>query len=240
MRGLGARKVNFTRARDAFSETEAMRIRGRVDLDVIPPGLKDLSQWHSRPAFAGRVADFARVRRGDLVLEPSAGIGRLARFIPRSASLTAIEIDARLVAHLVAHGRQRDWMVIRADFLAWAAWRVSTLRVGELPFDVAVMNPPFENDQDAAHMLAALSLCRRVVAVVRAQFLFGSGRGAAIWQWYRHSRIAIAENRPPFDGVLEASGSPRHDFIVVEIVPRVDGEMGKPDPVEVERWADKW
>lgn len=214
-----------------------MRTRGRVDLGIIPPGRKDLSQWHSRAAFAGRVVDFARIARGDRVLEPSAGIGRLARFVPRSASLTAIEIDARLIAHLVAHGRQRDWTVVCADFLEWAG-REEIRR--NCRFDVAVMNPPFEHDADAAHVLAALALCRRVVAVVRAQFLFGSGRGEAIWQWYRLRRLAIAEHRPPFDGVLEASGSPRHDFVVVEIVPRVEGEMAKPDLVEVERWADKW
>lgn len=216
-----------------------MRIRGRVDLDVIPRGRKDLSQWHSRAAFAGRVVDFSRVARGSRVLEPSAGIGRLVTMLSRSCAVTAIEIDARLIAYLRAlcRGSARDIEIVHADFLEWAQREGIE---GGRRFDVAVMNPPFENDQDAAHVLAALALCRRVVAVVRAQFLFGSGRGAAIWQWYRHSRIAIAENRPPFDGVLEASGSPRHDFIVVEIVPRVDGEMGKPDPVEVERWADKW
>lgn len=229
-----------------------------VDLSSIPPGRKDLSQWHTRSPLAGRLVDFARLQWGDRVLEPSAGVGRIARMVPRSCSLTAVEIDPRLVAHLEAHGRQRDWRVVRADFLEWSAQndptREPTARaavaarrrqLARVPrragmFHVAVMNPPFEDDQDAAHVLSALAICERVIALVRAQFLFGALRDEAIWQWHRLRRMAVLAHRPPFDGVLEASGSPRHDFVVVEIVPRLASEMGRPDHVEVERWRDRW
>lgn len=215
-----------------------MRTRGVVDLATIPDGRKDLSQWHTRTTLAGRVADFARLRPGSRVLEPSAGVGRLAVMVPRTCSLTTIEIDPRLVAHLRARGQARGWEVICADFLEWAHRPAPPHR----KFDVGLSNPPFENDQDGAHVLAALAVCHRLVAIVRAQFLFGVGRSEAIWQWYSYSRIAVLEQRPPFDGVTaKTADGPRHDFLVVEIVPRLPAEIGRStDLVEIERWPDRW
>ena len=172
-----------------------------------PATATDLSQWFTKPPLCDRIVEWAGITEGMRVLEPSCGDGRLAtRIIARGANVTAYDIDPR-------------WdHAIRQDFLG----------VRDVHFDLAVMNPPYEDGVDLEHVAHAARLCDRVVAVVRLVFLAGQERYARLWARYRLSRLAILSGRPSFDGPVD--GTARHDFCVFEI--------GGPGPLTVEWWQE--
>jgi protein-L-isoaspartate O-methyltransferase len=118
------------------------------------------------------VVGCADIENGQTVLEPSAGNGGLAcvvREMYPEAKLTVVEIQPKLVATLKAKGFNN---VTCADFLRMTP---------EPIYDRIVMNPPFEQQADCAHIMHAF------------RFLKPGGRMAAIgggsWE-YRQDRKA--------------------------------------------------
>ena len=110
------------------------------------------------PDLAARVVELAGIEPGQRVLEPSAGTGRLLEALPTGAERLAVEINPDL-ARLLA-SRFQGTQVLCADFLAVAP------ALGL--FDRVVMNPPFAQGQDIAHIRRALDLVRpggRLVAL---------------------------------------------------------------------------
>jgi predicted RNA methylase len=167
----------------------------------------DLSAWYTKEPLCDRIVDWAHVTQGMTVLEPSCGDGRLARRLAaRGARVTAYDIEPRYDE------------AIRCDFLG----------VRDVHFDLAVMNPPYEDGVDLEHAAAAARLCDRLVMVARLVFLAGQERHARFWSRYRLSRLAILSGRPSFDGPVE--GTARHDFCVFEI--------GGPGPLTIEWWQE--
>lgn len=127
--------------------------------------------WTPEP-LAERMADLARIKPGDLVLEPSAGIGRLVKpLLARGAKVVAVETDSTNVETL------RSLDVIDAhlsDFVIWA-------RHHDPIFAAAVMNPPFTKGQDIAHIQLAWSLLKpggRLVAISGEGPFFRQDRAA--------------------------------------------------------------
>ena len=95
------------------------------------------------PGILGKIADFARVKPGDEVLEIGPGPGGLTRtLIERGARVTALEADARMVAHLlemdlpgltIIHGD-----ALKADYLVFAGDRGGRLKlVSNLPYNIS-------------------------------------------------------------------------------------------------------
>jgi hypothetical protein len=179
---------------------------------------RDLSQWDTRPPTARRLvaweaenrARLAAIRRGDgtdtivdprldglRVLEPSAGKGNLVRALrDAGAEVTAIELDP---VRAEALGCQC------VDFLEYAA----KLGPGD-HFDVCVMNPPYEKDQDLAHILAALSVAPVVVVLARLALLEGQARRAALWDQHSLTGLMVLSARESFEG--DTDGTPKSAF----------------------------
>lgn len=107
-------------------------------------------------AIVRQMLDLARLAPGDRVLEPSAGKGDIAAAVRAcGCDVECIEFHQALAAHLDGLG----FSVRRADFL----------EIAPEPFDVVLMNPPFERRQDEAHVRHATRFIAdggRVVAVV--------------------------------------------------------------------------
>lgn len=108
--------------------------------------------------LAGRMVELAELETGQLLLEPSAGTGVLldaVRATVPGVIATAVEFDYRLTEQL----RLRYDNVRCADFL----------RCNDLgQFDRVLMNPPFNQAADIAHIEHAFSMLRsggRLVAV---------------------------------------------------------------------------
>lgn len=120
--------------------------------------------------IAGRMAEMAEMEPGHRLLEPSAGTGRLidaAALTPWEweGGCVAVEASLALVGNLLAKydANAVTVSVICADFLSCN---------GDLgTFDRILMNPPFANGQDIAHILHARTFLRpggRLVALCAA------------------------------------------------------------------------
>lgn len=107
--------------------------------------------------LAAEVVSLAEIGPTDRCLEPSAGQGALAAFMPTERT-TCIEVSHLHCGVLEARGFQ----VEAADFLQWGAGR---------SFDVICMNPPFSEGRALAHLEHAAALLApggRLVAVLPA------------------------------------------------------------------------
>jgi 16S rRNA A1518/A1519 N6-dimethyltransferase RsmA/KsgA/DIM1 with predicted DNA glycosylase/AP lyase activity len=96
----------------------------------------------------------AGIRPADDVLEVGAGIGTVARALPRSKSLTVIEFDSRLLGFLqqsVPYAR-----VIHGDALDL---------VSTIPFDVLIGNLPHRITESLIEILPSLSFRTAVLSV---------------------------------------------------------------------------
>lgn len=141
---------------------EAMREQLRQGVQVV-----SVPQLFPTPSdLVARMLDLADIEEGHSVLEPNAGTGNIVRGIMQlfhleQIKLTAVEIHHGLAATLSA--LLGDAATTRcADFLA--------LRAADIGhFDRIVMNPPFANSQDIAHIEHAVTLLKpgtgRLVAI---------------------------------------------------------------------------
>lgn len=115
-------------------------------------------QFYPTPdGLAEMAVSYAEIMPGDTCLEPSAGTGSLAQFMPAEQT-TCVEISALHCKVLEAKG----FTVDQADFVKLAETTAHR-------FDKVVMNPPFSEGRAKAHTEAAASLVRsggRLVAIL--------------------------------------------------------------------------
>lgn len=193
-----------------------------ADLFGEPPRTAELSQYFTPAWLARRAATLIPLEtegRPTRVLEPSAGRGNLVEGLRangmRTAMITAVERDERWLPFLLE--RFGGLQVHHADFLSWAP---ST----PLPrFDYAFMNPPYEDGADVAHVVRALELCDRVIAIVKSDFEYGAERDRVLWSRARVTRRRILVDRPDFGETMEkpSLGAARN-YVVLEIVPALN------------------
>ena len=113
------------------------------------------------PALARRMVELAEIEADHRVLEPSAGTGNLLRAIGDQSDKVAVELNHSLARGLCNLGVS-GLHVRNADFLDLK----QTADLGQ--FDRVVMNPPFANAQDVAHIKRALAMLKpggRLVAL---------------------------------------------------------------------------
>lgn len=115
------------------------------------------------------------VRPGGRVLEPSAGLGRIAEAVRAHSTehqLTIIEKDAARVERLNMRFGALGNKVIVGDFLA-----CTQQELGD--FDAIVMNPPFSKAQECAHIEHALGFLAtggRLISVASAGMRYRQDR----------------------------------------------------------------
>lgn len=204
-----------------------------------------LDQYWTRPPVAQALVDWADIKPGARILEPSAGAGDIVRCIPeRAARLVAIEMDRRAWAKWDPELLARPALErVEGDFLRY--------RAPSDAFDLAIMNPPYgwqgsgkaRKAQDRLHVQHALRMAPDVIALVRANFLWGKDRFRYVIAYAKIMRVAIMVNRPSFYGpaLREDQDSARHDFCVVHLRRRGSSD---PDhnqaPVKLEFWTNDW
>jgi tRNA G10 N-methylase Trm11 len=97
--------------------------------------------------LAETVIDLAEIKPGNTILEPSAGLGHLAELIRAQYP----ENDLKLVEYNISLSealKQKGFEVDNSDFLDYSGG----------PYDRIIMNPPFENLEDIAHVEHAFKL----------------------------------------------------------------------------------
>jgi len=183
-----------------------------------------MSQFHTPEDLAERMAAWAGVAATTRVLEPSAGSGVLARAAFRfMARVVAVELDQRWVDVMLADETMAGVDVSCHDFMALHPEQTG-------PFDLALMNPPYEHQNDARHIAHALRFAPRAVAVCPASVLFGKLKNKLLWGRHSLTGLVHLTRRPKFVG----SGG-KFDCVVVE----VSREAGLPC-TRVERWSEAY
>jgi predicted RNA methylase len=189
---------------------------------------RDLSQFYTPKWLADRVANWAcRHSVPKWVLEPAAGRGALVAAIKRTAPsvcVSAWDIDpANCEALAKVTDRTRD-LVWCGDFL---------LAQYDAPSDLALMNPPYEDNQDVAFIEHSLEHSARVVGIFQARIVHSAGR-SEFWRWTDIQRMAFLSERPHFGGPHSA----KTDFVVHELVRRkLARKQGEATPAAVEWWS---
>ena len=170
-----SRKLDESRkrmqAREAKAPEREKAAREAAPFDAVKEALKAGVQvavapqlFPTPPELAARMVELAGIGAGDRVLEPSAGMGNLAKAIRSAvpgAHLDLIEIDPRLCSILKASGFE----VSCCDFLEAS---MPVCPDSEDGHDCVLMNPPFARGQDVAHILHALKFLKpggRLVAL---------------------------------------------------------------------------
>ena len=147
---------------DAAEAMEQVLLTGRI----APP--EEFGFFQTPVAVARRLVDLAQLKPAMLVLEPSIGLGAIARFVAarEDVKIHSYELQQKLVDQLVAQGIETKCR----DFLD----------VPPLPaYDRVVMNPPFAKRADIHHVTHAFRFLRpggRLISVMSAGVVFRNDR----------------------------------------------------------------
>lgn len=174
------------------------------------------SQWYTPPELAERIVEWAfRDMHPRSVLEPSCGDGALlgpieSRTAPYDGFVLGIDIDESNIATCARRFADSHVGLALGDFL------VATPCLGFEPFELAIMNPPFENGQTESHILRALKWAERVVCHCPLTTLEGKARKASLWSRVSLPRMVIHSTRPKYGPKGGATA-----MCTVEVVPEL-------------------
>lgn len=111
--------------------------------------------------LAEQLVNEAKIQNNEICLEPSAGRGNIARFMP---DCDCIELNPENRKFLIDNG----FCVIAEDFMTFEPQK---------KYDVIVMNPPFCRQQDIAHVTKAIGIAKRcVIAIMSASVMWRTDR----------------------------------------------------------------
>jgi hypothetical protein len=110
------------------------------------PDKKSHQFYGTQVSLAERMVEMANIDAKDSVLEPSAGQGGIAQFLPKDRT-TCIEI-AKVQCKIL---ESKGFTVINKDFIDYSG----------KTFDRIVMNPPFNKGQAKSHVCHAYSLLNK-------------------------------------------------------------------------------
>lgn len=131
----------------------------------------DFELFETPEQLAETMAQLAEVGPNDVVLEPSAGPGRIVRAVLATGA-TVVCHEAQHLAELVATGCE----ITEGNFLE---------RKPTPEFDAVVMNPPFSRGQDIAHIRHAWEFLKpggRLVAIASRGVEFRSDRRYTVFR----------------------------------------------------------
>lgn len=110
----------------------------------------DFQFFPTPPELARKVVEMAGIKDGERCLEPSAGRGGIAQFMP---GCDCIELNPDNASYLREHG----FNVVHDDFMTFEPAK---------DYDVIVMNPPFNKGQAVAHVSKAIKVAKRCVIAI--------------------------------------------------------------------------
>ena len=153
--------------------------------------IKSDFQFFPTPAeLARKVVALAEIKDGEQCLEPSAGRGAIAQFMP---GCDCIELNPDNAAYLKEHG----FNVVHDDFMTFEPKK---------EYDVIVMNPPFSKGQAVRHVTKAIQMAKRcVVAITDFGITFRNDRATAEFRELVKSHGGTIE--PVEEGAFKESGT---------------------------------
>jgi ParB/RepB/Spo0J family partition protein len=145
------------------------RLGAVVEDGVIVDAKKALGFFETSDALVQRLIGLSGIGPGETVLEPSAGLGRIAKqLLARGVNVVAVEIDPTNAEALrQACPRALDPGVGNGITVHCEPFEVFQVREAAL-FDAVIMNPPFADNLDMKHIRAAWEFVRpgrRLIAI---------------------------------------------------------------------------
>jgi predicted RNA methylase len=220
LRALGGKWNRSKRVHD-FADGLGEQLSDVLAAGRVVDQKKSLEQFYTPADLAARMVRAVDVGPGDYALEPSAGTGSIVKtLLAAGADVVAIEIDPRNAATLAQLGRDFtgvEYSVEHADFLTMPP--LHFLHPGLVP-SVVVMNPPFSNNQDIAHVTRAFDMLApggRLAAIMSPHFTFAKDKASIV---FRHligyPERLVAEVAPSF---VAAMSSPQVEDASVNLLP---------------------
>jgi predicted RNA methylase len=165
-----------------------------------------LQQFDTPPEIAAMVIEAADIQLGNLVLEPSAGLGALALGADAAgANVHCVEIDPKRVMFMNAcDGMLTTWT---EDFMNMTANAI---------YDKVVMNPPFTKGQDVCHVMHAYEFLKpggRLVAIMSPSFTYRTTAPFTEFREWLEGKMEYLEDLP--EGAFKSSGTNVRTVMVV-------------------------
>jgi len=162
---------------DPVKQAERALVGQKVGVDFFP----------TPKTLAAKMAEMADIKPGMTVLEPSAGNGNLADAAREAgATVDAVEISGTLRDVLTAKGHN----IAAHDFESFEP---------DKRYDAVIMNPPFSDRKDAAHIMRAYDMLKpggKLVAIAGEGVFFGSDQKAHAFRDWLEERGAEVEKLP--------------------------------------------
>lgn len=199
-----------------FDDDAAEIIEGLIETGEYHRTKQDLGQFDTPPALASEVVSRAEVW-GMSVLEPSAGLGNLAReALNRGAKdVFCIEIDSK------------RYVTLRNGFEQWQGPGSAQTRCKDFLtldpnpiFDCVVMNPPFAKRADIAHVRHAAKFLKptgKLVSVMSAGIAFRQDRLTVEFREWVKRNLGWIDPLP--DDSFKESGTSVRTVLVKMIAP---------------------
>lgn len=232
---------------DAVRATRDVTAGGEEYRAAMDAGKKELAFFATPPAVAERMAELAGIVEGDMVLEPSAGMGALVDVaLAHGAKVMAVEFSLDRCKYLQQrYGANPGVAVICDNFLDIG---------GALKpeFDAILTNPPFSGQGSrslyAAHIELAMGYLApggTIVAIVPSSFSYSNDRAVVDLRRLLESWGAHVEELP--EDTFKSSGTSVRALLVVateptaaEERPDLSGWVPSPEPIHphnLARWV---
>lgn len=157
------------------------------------------------PPIVEKMLSYARIEKGERVLEPSAGNGAIADAArDAGATVECIECNHALIQVLQAKGHN----VYHGDFIEHD--------FKGRQFDAVIMNPPFEKGQDVGHVMHAYDLVKsggKLVAITSPAWQYRGTRPFSKFRDWLETVNYHAESLP--EGSFKESGTNVNSVIIV-------------------------
>jgi len=193
--GKWERKTNA----HVFDKNPTERLEAVINSGMLDPKIKT-GYFPTPPEIVKKMIELLELQMGDLILEPSAGQGHIADFLPREKLLLG-EILPENRQILKEKGYQN---IIFQDFMKHEFCGVNKI----------IMNPPFENQADIDHVIHAFKHLNPVgilVSIMSVGVLFRNNKKT---QQFRDDILNYAEVIPLPDGSFKASGTMVNAIII--------------------------
>lgn len=111
---------------------------------------KDFQFFPTPIELAKKIIKLAEITPDDICLEPSAGMGNIAQFMPNCDVIELHEDNRKTLI-------DKGFNLVHDDFLTF---------IPEKKYTAIVMNPPFSKGQDIEHVTKAIEMAERVVVAI--------------------------------------------------------------------------
>lgn len=165
---------------------------------------KEFQFFETPLGLVDQMVKMAEIKRGDWVLEPSAGHGAILDYLRECKINSPMRADEFFIKSIEINKenckvlRLKDHFPLQIDFLSYK----------ERQFNRIIMNPPFTKQQDIDHVLHAWSLLARggilVSIVSEAPFFRENKKSIAFREFLNNANAEIIKNP---EGTFKASGT---------------------------------